>query len=312
MLRKLFLWYNPDKLLVVNNGYPAGDSCRAATIAWGFLRDKTRSIHNFHGIALKPGLHIRLQEYIVDTFMARCAAKFISVSRAAAQSMSCRTPIFRRHNIAHIYNGITFAVALTDFPADDLKKELGISQDSRICLMLGAYHYNKNFNKGHRFLFNAFRKVVKQMPNAHLFVCGYGSEDAIEDIRRIAYIEGLGQNIHLSNFRTDIPFILRQTDVVLVASQAFESFCLVSIEAMANKVPVVATDVGAIPEIVVNGQGGYCVQKDDIDGYAGYVIELLKDEQLRREQGEIGFRRYNDFFTARRMAGEYAKIMHYG
>ncbi len=310
-LKRILLKHDPDRLLVVNNGYPAGDSCRAATIAWGIFSKKPYSIHNFHGIALKPGWHIMFQERLVDVFISKFSSVFVSVSAACANSMSCRKGIYRRHQIKYIYNGIDFAQYPKTTNRLDLKSELGIPPESRICLMLGAYHYNKNFDKGHHFLFQSFKKVVEEIPSAHLLVCGHGSSENIERTRRLALGFNLGNNIHLSGFRNDVPLLLKNTDILLIASQVFESFGLVAIEAMAYAVPVVATSVGAIPEVVINDEGGYCVPKDDPDNYTNHIIKLLKDNNLRIEQGQKGFQRYKRFFTGERMAKEYAQLIYH-
>jgi len=311
-LRKILLEHNPDRLLVVNNGYPAGDSCRAATIAWGIFSKKPYSIHNFHGIVLKPGWHIALQEYFVDKFVSKFSSGFVSVSAACANSMSCRKEIYLRHQIKYIYNGIDFVQSSGAMNDLNIRSELGIPSESKLCLMLGAYHYNKNFDKGHYFLFQAFKKVVKEIPSVHLLICGHGSSENIERIRRLASGFNLNGNIHLSGFRNDISPLLKNTDILLIASQVFESFGLVAVEAMACAVPVVATKVGAIPEVVINNEGGYCVAKDDVNNYADYIIKLLTDDGLRIEQGKKGLQRYNRFFTGERMAKEYAKLIYHG
>ena len=308
-LKKVLLEDGPDRLLVVNNGYPAGDSCRAAAISWQLFSKKPLSIHNFHGIALKPGWHIRLQEQLVDMLVSRASRIFVSVSRSAAQSMSCRNFIYRNNKVTFVYNGIGISNHGRRQDASDLKFKLGIPAASQLCLMLGAYHSNKNFNKGHDFLLRAFKKVLNELPNTHLLICGYGFPADIEKVWRLVLGHSIEGNIHLSGFRDDIHSLLSHTDIVLIASQAFESFCLASIEAMAHSVPVVATNVGAIPEIVVDGQGGYCVDKNDIDGYVKHIISLLSDNTLREEQGRMGFERYRELFTAHRMSQEYARLV---
>jgi glycosyltransferase involved in cell wall biosynthesis len=186
---------------------------------------------------------------------------------------------------------------------------MGIMPDSRLCLMLGNYNYNKNFNKGHKFLLQAFTKVVNQIPNVYLLICGHGSPEDIKDIKRMTGDFGLNNHVYLSHFRDDISSILQASDILLVSAQVFESFGFAIIEAMANQIPVVATNVGAIPEILLDGQGGYCVGKTDVDNYASHIINLLKDNKLRKSQGQKGFARYNKLFTASRMAQEYAKLI---
>jgi len=67
--------------------------------------------------------------------------------------------------------------------------------------------------------------------------------------------------------------------------------------------------VGGIPEVVADGEGGYCVEPGDIQGYAGRIIAFLKDPELRKVQAERGYARYRRLFSVERMAGEYAALI---
>lgn len=76
-----------------------------------------------------------------------------------------------------------------------------------------------------------------------------------------------------------------------------ETFGLVNLEAMENKLPVVSTNVGGIPDVVVNDVNGYvCNPKDSID-LADKIEKLLKDKQLRERMGEAGYRMFKEKFT---------------
>jgi glycosyltransferase involved in cell wall biosynthesis len=171
--------------------------------------------------------------------------------------------------------------------------------------MLGTYEARK----GHDFLLKAFKRVVDALPCAHLVICGYGTPNEVERVRVARDCLGLRANVHLLGFREDVPWLLKQTDVLAVPSQEYESFGLMIVEAMAFKVPVVATRVGGIPEVLRDGEGGYCVDSSDVEGFAKYLILFMQDERLREEQGTIGFSRYQTLFTARRMAQEYASLI---
>lgn len=310
-LKKLLLPYNADRLLIVNGGYPGGDSCRAASICWGLFSKKPLSVHNFHGVVVRPHWYVAIQEYLVDVFISHFTKTFVTVSHAAASLMTRRKAIFKKHHITCIYNGVEILDKDQKINNLNIKNEVCLPQESKLCLMLGNYNYNKNFNKGHYFLFQAFKKVINQIPLAHLLICGHGSSRDIERIRRLVLKFKIEKNVHLLNFRNDIPSLLRHIDVLLVSAQVFESFGFASVEAMAHRVPVVATRVGAIPEIVINGEGGYCIPLDNNDSYAKRIIELLSNDVLRKEQGENGFQRYRDFFTASRMAKEYMQLINH-
>lgn len=304
-IRKLLLDNKPDRLVIVNGGYPAGSSCRAAAISWG-LFTKRRSIHNFHNLAVPPRKIVGFVEYFIDHFVARYTKVFVTVSEVCANSLKNRSAL-KKINAHIIFNGID-ASNNNDFlikKEKNLREELSIETDSKICLMLGTYEPRK----GHCFLLKAFQRVVDVLPSAHLVICGYGSPAEIEKVKIVRDSLSLQANVHLFGFREDVSWLLKQSDVLAVPSQAFESFGLIIVEAMSFKVPVVATRVGGIPEVLRDGQGGYCVDSRDIEGFANYLILFLQDNRFCEEQGIKGFKRYQTLFTAQRMAKEYALLI---
>jgi glycosyltransferase involved in cell wall biosynthesis len=171
--------------------------------------------------------------------------------------------------------------------------------------MLGTYEPRK----GHAFALDALRRVLAAVPSAHLVICGYGRGDEVSAVRRLVDAAGLSDNVRLEPFRDDVGALLRAVDVLWVASQAFESFGLTVVEAWAEKVPVVATRVGGLPEVMGDGEGGFCVDPDDDAGFAECVVRLLDDPALRKTLGEGGYQRYRRDFTAERMAQEYARLL---
>ena len=75
------------------------------------------------------------------------------------------------------------------------------------------------------------------------------------------------------------------------------------------RVPVVATDIGGLPEVVNDGVCGYIVGYQDVNGFARRVAALLKDKELRKRMGKLGRRRFEQHFTADRMARKYAELI---
>ena len=303
-IRKLLLNSKTDRLIIVNGGYPGGNSCRAASISWG-LFTKKRSIHNFHNLAVPPRKIVGFIDDFIDHLVAKYTKVFVTVSKVCANSLKNRSAL-KKTNVHIIFNGID--ASNNNFlikREKNLREELSIKADSKICLMLGTYEPRK----GHYFLLKAFRRVVDILSSAHLVICGYGSPDEIEKVKIMRDNLSLQANVHLFGFREDVPWLLKQSDVLAVPSQAFESFGLIIVEAMSFKVPVVATRVGGIPEVLRDGHGGYCVDSRDIEGFANYLILFLQDDRLCREQGIKGFKRYQTLFTAQRMAKEYASLI---
>lgn len=305
-LKSVLFRDKPDRLMVISGGYPGGDTCRAAVIVWGALAKKPLAVYNFHNFAVAPKWYKKPVEYMIDWLVGHFSKQVVTVSNATIQSLKQRPVIANMKKASFIYNGITISNNLNSSSnICSLKKELQLSSDSKICLMMGTYEKRK----GHRFLLAAFRKVIEKNQTVHLVICGSGFPHEIKVVNDIIKEFRLEKYVHTFEFRDDVSYLLKDTDVLLVPSQEFESFGLICIEAMAHKIPVVCTSVGGLPEVVVDGEGGYCHHPNDINGYASRIAILLEDEILRREQGEKGFQRYKKLFTGKRMAEEYANLI---
>lgn len=293
-----------DVLMIINGGYPGGDRCRVAGIAWRTLGHRPKSVHNFHNLAAGIPWYLWLQETLVDQVLSRVTHRFVTVSQAAAKSIVARPTILRAGLTSFIHNGLATTL-VPPGARQRVRNELGVQQAVPVCLMMGTYEPRK----GHQFLFQAFKQVLKSVPDARLVVCGFGFPYEVARVEAYRQELGLEDSVHLLGFRSDVSSLLASADVLLVASQEYESFGLTSVEAMAQRIPVVATDVGGIPEVVVEGEGGYCVERHDVEAYARRVVSLLVNHELRAHQGELGFRRYTVHFRAEVMARRYAELL---
>lgn len=304
-LRGLLDGLDADRLMVVNGGYPGGDSCRAATIAWGRRQPENRAVHCFHSMAIAPRPWERWIENRIDRAVARHALAFVSVSRACIDSLALRPGLALARNVSHVPNGIADQGSGAD-EAAAVRRGLGIAADAPLCAMIGSYEAHK----GHGFLFDAFHRVVDALPDARLVVCGHGYAGEVARVERLRDEAGLGGSVCLEGFRNDVPGLLAAADVLLLPSQSFEAFGLAIVEAWAQETPVVATRMGGIGEVMgADDEGGFCVAPDDADAFARHTLALLRDPALRAEKGAGGARRYRARFTARRMAEDYAALI---
>ena len=289
-----------DKLMIINGGYPAGTSCRAISITWG-RNTGSKSIHNFHNYSVRPKRIVAQLENFIDRLVCKYTSCFVSVSKSCAASIRNRPSISSFDNIKYIYNGINNQIVT---PNTSIKNELVIDEKAKICLMLATYEKRK----GHNFLFEVFKKVSDECPDTVLICCGYGTDDELLLMKELAIELGLEKKIFVLGFRLDAMELLAQSDVLLIASQSFESFGLTAVEAMKYKKPIVSTNVGGLSEVIKNNEGGYLFEATDITGYANKTIELLKNPSLRFEQGVLGYKRYINNFQVKRIALEYSAL----
>lgn len=292
-----------DRLMCINGGYPAGLTCRAATVAWGRSGRRPLSIHNFHNFATSARLTERIFEDAIDRDVFFNAKALVSVSQVCLDSLDVRKAFAGGEKRKLIYNGIEFTAP--NHNRMGVRKHLHIHASAPLLLMLGTYERRK----GHEFLLQSFRSVIQEMPEAQLVICGFGYPQDVEHVRQLVLSMKLGNNVRLEHFRDDVADLLIASDILLVSSQNSESFGLTIVEAMSHGIPVIATRVGGIPEVLKDGEGGFLVESNDTSAFSGKILSLLKNKKLRTDQGKKGLIRYRKNFTAGRMAKEYADLI---
>lgn len=306
----LFFWYvfslafyfrssDYERLVIVNGGYPASLICRSASVAWKISGKKTLAIMNFHSLAKKSPLYLIFFDHIIDYFVSKSCCVFSTVSVAAKESIKTRYFFSNSKKLFYIYNGIA------PFKKDVIKK----SKDGRdYCLMLSTY----SSYKGHYFLFNAFKKVLLEFPELVLKIYGYGTPKEKDIIRKQLAQVGIEKNVILNDFSNSISSLISNAVMLVVPSQCAESFGLTIVEAMALKKPVVCTNVGGIPEVVVHQKSGFVSNKDDSSIFARNMIQILKDSKMSSYMGNFGYKIFLRKFTARKMAVAYYNLVQHG
>lgn len=304
LLKNYFKTLGGDRLLVVNGGYPGGESCRLANIVWAKLGNK-KGVHNIRNFAINPRPGFGLYEKYMDRLLIKNTSSFVGVSKICAESLRIRNEFSNIANIYHIYNGLD--LNKDNYDGDvNLRNIFKIPEDAPLCLMLATYE----LRKGYELLFNASNIVSEKYPKTHFVICGDGTDDEIKIVKALKDKISPDSNINLHGFIAGGRALIEQSDILLIASQEFESFGWTAIEGMLAKVPVVSTNVGGLPEVIGDdGYCGYCVPKDDIQGYAEKIIALISDPSLRITLGENGYKRVSTLFNAQRMVSEYAELV---
>jgi glycosyltransferase involved in cell wall biosynthesis len=159
--------------------------------------------------------------------------------------------------------------------------------------------------KGFDVAVEAMPRVLEAIPDAHLSICGEGSER--RRLEETIHAHGLEDAVSLLGQRADVDALMLDTDI-LVHPARWEGFGLVLLEAMRAGLPIVATQVGAIPEIVVDENTGLLIAPDDPKRLAAALIELGLDAEQRGKLGAAGFRRLQVQFSPQKMARATAAV----
>ncbi len=148
-----------------------------------------------------------------------------------------------------------------------------------------------------------FERVNREVP-AVLLMVGEGPERS--SAQALARRLGLHDQVRFLGTQESIEEIAGVADVFLLPSE-LESFGLSALEAMACGVPVVGSDAGGLPEVVRHAETGYLLPVGDVEGMAARTLEILKDDERRKEMGHAGRRRAAALFSADRIVTQYER-----
>ena len=227
--------------------------------------------------------HDLLRESFIDSFLKFYQLIFmnriIAVSESARKTFSVLGKIPDKVSVIH--NGIDMSIYNCEIKPPVLKKVV-IEEG---CVVLGIIAVFDEC-KGHLHLFEAISKMVAAGISG--FVClviGDGRER--EGLAEFVRARGLEKHIIFLGYRNDIAELLTIIDIVVVPSLK-ESFGMTALEAMAMKVPVVATNVGGLPEIIDNNVTGILVPPGDANSLSRAIVALMNNDELRKKMGVAG------------------------
>jgi glycosyltransferase involved in cell wall biosynthesis len=188
---------------------------------------------------------------------------------------------FAPERIRVVYNGIE-TEKFVQAKADRERLLPGISPDHKLIIMVANMHMGA---KGHGDMIEAARTVRETCPEARILLAGDGEmRPFFEDQVKAAGLEGM---FLFLGHRTDIPELLSCCDIGVLASRS-EGLPNAVLEYMAAALPVVATTVGGVPEIIEDGVNGLLIPPENPHTLAAAILQLLKDEQMRARLGKAG------------------------
>jgi glycosyltransferase involved in cell wall biosynthesis len=177
----------------------------------------------------------------------------------------------------------------------EIRRELGIPGNAILVGMVGRM----TPGKGHKEFLRAAAELVKTSDMTYQFIvvgeASEGEESYAANVRQLASELGVGDVVRFTGFVKDIPRILAALDILAFPSHE-ESFGLGLTEAMAMKIPVVASRSAGVPDIVVDGETGMLVPPKEYAALAAGISDLAHHPELRRRFGEAGRERAERFF----------------
>jgi len=216
---------------------------------------------------------------------------WVIVNSEAVRRDLIETDGFDPNRIRVVHNGIDVDGYKQQHHGTKTGCFVGLPSAYKLIVMVANMHI---LVKGHRNLIAAAQTVCREYPNAQFILVGDGQQRAFLEAETRAV--GLDDSVIFLGYRTDIPELLSYCDVGVLASTA-EGLPNAILEYMAAGLPVVATKVGGVPEVVQDGVSGLLVPPEDSAALAGALLRLLRDEQFAQRLGKAGRQHVTDKFN---------------
>jgi glycosyltransferase involved in cell wall biosynthesis len=270
-------------------------SLRYVVPAVAGLRNPPRLVHTIHRVAERDTeTWFRWPQHWC---MRRCG-EVVAVSEEVAQSCA---RIYRGLKVSVIPNGIALANReLIRSARVEMRRSLGIDDECFVFCCVARLRAVKNHNA----LIRAFAGVGAQA-GARLLVAGDG--ELRTQLETLAQQLGIARQVHFLGERDDVAQILAASDAFVLSSLS-EGIPLSVLEAMAAGLPVIATSVGGLPEVVRNGIEGLLVPPGNIEALESAMRQLARDGTARLAMSRAAPERISQKFDARVMFGCYLSI----
>ena len=258
----------------------------AAAVAAGSVLVSTK--HNDDPFRIGPFRH-------VERALTRRASKVI-----------CITSSLERFNVEQVGLPVS-KLTVIHYGLDRLPEAWGppggpeLPPDARILLAISRLERQKGLDVA----IEALAEIRARHPQAVLLVLGVGSLE--QELLALAGDRGVADAVYLPWRVGDVTAWLHRAEL-LVHPARWEGFGLALLEAMLAGLPVVASEVSSIPEIVVGGETGLLVPPDDVEALASALETLLSDPALRAAYGSAGLERAHRKFSVGRMAEQTERV----
>lgn len=245
-------------------------------------------VHTIHNIAIKEANRW-------DRKFAKILFKHFRVIPVALSNLVKATVMqeygIKEDKIPIVHNGVKF-------PENEMEKT--VRDDGCLKLIhIGRFTEQKN----HKMLLTAYKALIDEGNNIRLSLVGDG--ELRPEIERIAVENGIRDYVEFCGIQKNVYKYLKEADILILPS-IWEGMPMVIIEAMGAGVPIIATNVGGIPDMIRDGYNGLLIG-NDVNELIAAVKRLADDKELREKMGENA-RKESANFTSKKMADEYLKI----
>jgi len=215
----------------------------------------------------------------------------VITSGAAIRDAMIRDNGMQADRIASVPAGIDVGRFKPDVDGHPVRQEFGLAGSDYV---IGIVAVLRNW-KGHHILIRALSELIRRGLNLKLLVVGEGPQE--KNLRRLIGELGLESRVVMAGYRKDVPSCMAAMDCVVLPSLENEATSQVLPQAMAMKKPVIATSIGGLPEVVIDGQTGLLVPPGDATALADAISRLHDDPDVTKQLAKRGHDYCHAHFT---------------
>jgi glycosyltransferase involved in cell wall biosynthesis len=260
----------------------------------GISLGRVSTNHSWDWIDRKLWFYQRLEGLCYTGFDA-----IVAVSESVAQQV--RPFLRRKQKLSVISNGIDCDSFSDSDGGQRIRRGLGFSQNDFVAGVVGRF----SLQKGHCYLLRAAQQLVQKLP--HLKFVFWGSGELENELRRQVGEYGLDQSVVFAGVSANMPAVYGAMDLLIIPSLS-EGLPMTMLEAMAAGIPVMATPVGDIPKVIMDGKSGFLFASGSVEALIDKMQMVYNNKDSLREVADCGRRIVRAGYSSVQMANEYRKI----
>lgn len=302
LLARIALFIRNRRVVAINAHYP--DLSLLPLILGrkiGLLR--ARVVISLHGLDLRHAATLRGIERRLWSWMLAGADRVVACADGLRQEAAASFPECSAR-VATIYNGVDVELVRSRLRSSESPIEIGATE--RLLVNIGTFEHKK----GQDVLLSAFARLTKRHPGLRLVIAGRSAPTGVfEQLERQALTLSIEARVTLlKDLEHGAALKLMKNAEIFVLPSRNEGFAVVLLEAGALSVPVVATRICGVEELISNGEDGIVVLPDDPQALADAIEKMLVDRAAAWRMAENLHRKVVEEFTWRRATEAYLEL----
>jgi glycosyltransferase involved in cell wall biosynthesis len=256
------------------------------------------------------GVVTPIAPHAVNRWLHNSRTDMVVCTASAIRDMYRTLPGFDISKVELLLDGVDIQAFRPGLDGSAMRRALGIGPDAPVVGVVARL----DAVKGHTHLIAAAPGIVKRFPDVRFILTGrLVREKLAQELRAQAQSRGVAEHFIFAGSLPYVPAVLAASDLFALSSVGSEGSSRGTLEAMACGLPVVASNLGCLPDIVLDGETGFLVPHSTPDAIVDRICRLLADRELRGRMGRAGRRRveaqFNEQDVVSRLEHIYSRLV---